>query len=441
MSAPAWPPRTPYASSVCATFLLVFAISAGPAPLRAQDIYKSVDSQGKVIYSDRPPPGDKSGEAVDEEQPLPGVLHFCWTNCFTLKAEHGVYARTDGTDEAWTVERFTLSSFVLRRHGAPAAWNGFHSDVTYAGRVANERLIDVTVDGRPVPDIQMSWGHALHTLPGSNAERDRLAAQGPGEPPADDGTPPSETDAPQVTTSEVPPPLPDDEEQPACAEVGGIWVPGYWGWTATSYHWVRGGWVRPPQVGWLWTPGYWVLEGTVYVFHPGYWGPRVGYYGGINYGYGYYGSGYSGGRWVGSKFLYNTAVSHVNTQVIHDTYREPARADDALSRVSYHVTPGSTTVIHLPKGHIESREPQPGAAPVLAKAPARGAPHSTAHAPAHRTASTHATVAASRTPPDTQSSSDTQSSDVSRPKHSKPDKLPTTQRGSAARLPTPNPEK
>jgi hypothetical protein len=60
----------------------------------------------------------------------------------------------------------------------------------------------------------------------------------------------------------------------------------------------------------------------VYVFHAGYWGPHVGFYGGINYGGGYIGNGFAGGRWVGNSFQYNTAVTNVNTTVIHNTYNQ-----------------------------------------------------------------------------------------------------------------------
>jgi hypothetical protein len=49
----------------------------------------------------------------------------------------------------------------------------------------------------------------------------------------------------------------------------------------------------------------------LYVFHPGYWGRHVGYYGGINYGFGYMGVGFVGGMWHGHDFRYNTAVMRV----------------------------------------------------------------------------------------------------------------------------------
>ncbi len=55
-------------------------------------------------------------------------------------------------------------------------------------------------------------------------------------------------------------------------------------------------------------------------WHPGYWGQHVGYYGGVNYGFGYMGIGFVGGMWAGGAFRYNTAVMRVNETVIHNTY-------------------------------------------------------------------------------------------------------------------------
>jgi hypothetical protein len=46
----------------------------------------------------------------------------------------------------------------------------------------------------------------------------------------------------------------------------------------------------PPQVGYLWTPGWWGWGNGGYFFHEGFWGPTVGFYGGINYGFGYVGT-------------------------------------------------------------------------------------------------------------------------------------------------------
>ena len=108
--------------------------------------------------------------------------------------------------------------------------------------------------------------------------------------------------------------------QPICPGDGYLWNPGYWGYGDAGYYWVPGVWVRPPQAGLLWTPGYWGWGGSAYLFHAGYWGPHVGFYGGVNYGFGYGGVGFGGGRWVGGRFAYNTAVMNVNRTVIHNTY-------------------------------------------------------------------------------------------------------------------------
>ncbi len=110
-------------------------------------------------------------------------------------------------------------------------------------------------------------------------------------------------------------------EQPICPAEGYLWTPGYWAYDdADGYFWVPGTWVMAPQVGFLWTPGYWGWGGNAFFFHEGYWGPQVGFYGGINYGFGYGGVGYEGGRWDGGHFSYNTYVNHVNTAIIHNTY-------------------------------------------------------------------------------------------------------------------------
>jgi hypothetical protein len=108
--------------------------------------------------------------------------------------------------------------------------------------------------------------------------------------------------------------------QPACPNQNYIWEPGYWAWGPGGYYWVPGTWVVAPEVGYLWTPGYWGWNNNAYYWHRGYWGRNVGFYGGINYGFGYYGSGYVGGRWDGNVFRYNTAVTNINRVVIHNTY-------------------------------------------------------------------------------------------------------------------------
>lgn len=122
----------------------------------------------------------------------------------------------------------------------------------------------------------------------------------------------------------APPPLPV-YAQPPIPDDGYLWTPGYWAWDPDrrDYVWVPGTWVLPPEAGLLWTPGYWGFLNGVYIWHRGYWGRQVGYYGGLNYGYGYTGSGYLGGRWDRDHFRYNSAVNNIPSGRVHDVYRAP----------------------------------------------------------------------------------------------------------------------
>ncbi len=121
-----------------------------------------------------------------------------------------------------------------------------------------------------------------------------------------------------ISVGIAPPPLPV-YAQPVCPSPGYLWTPGYWGWGDDGYYWVPGTWVQPPTVGLLWTPGYWGWSGGAYLFNAGYWGPTVGFYGGINYGFGYVGTGFYGGEWRGGSFFYNSAAWHVGGGW-HNTY-------------------------------------------------------------------------------------------------------------------------
>ncbi len=122
-----------------------------------------------------------------------------------------------------------------------------------------------------------------------------------------------------ISITLAPPPLPV-YDQPICPGDGYIWTPGYWAYGPDGYFWVPGTWVLAPRIGFLWTPGYWGWGGSGYFWHAGYWGPHVGFYGGINYGFGYGGFGYQGGYWNGSHFYYNRGVNNVNVTNIHNTY-------------------------------------------------------------------------------------------------------------------------
>jgi hypothetical protein len=126
-----------------------------------------------------------------------------------------------------------------------------------------------------------------------------------------------------VVSVQLAPPVLPIYVQPPLPEVGYVWTPGYWQWDATTgYYWVPGTWVLPPTVGVLWTPPYWGWSNGLYVFHGGYWGPHVGFYGGVNYGYGYGGVGYEGGRWEGGRFAYNQSVNNFGSVHIDNGYRQ-----------------------------------------------------------------------------------------------------------------------
>jgi len=157
-----------------------------------------------------------------------------------------------------------------------------------------------------------------------------------------------------VAVNFAPPPLPV-YVQPTCPGDGYIWVPGYWAYGDDDYYWVPGTWVLAPEPGLLWTPGYWGWSEGVYVFHEGYWGPHVGFYGGINYGFGYFGVGFVGGHWDNGRFFYNRAVSNVNVTVVHNVYQ--TRVNERVeSRVSFNGGAGGIAARPRPEEEIASRE-------------------------------------------------------------------------------------
>jgi len=145
-----------------------------------------------------------------------------------------------------------------------------------------------------------------------------------------------------IQADEPPPPLPEYDQPPIPAP-GYYWTPGYWAWNNYDYYWVPGAWVEPPQPGLLWTPGYWAFVGGVYAFRPGYWGPRVGFYGGVDYGYGYAGSGYQGGRWDNGRFFYNTTVNNVAGAHITNVYNQPIARNATINRASFNGGAGGVT--------------------------------------------------------------------------------------------------
>ena len=137
-----------------------------------------------------------------------------------------------------------------------------------------------------------------------------------------------------VSITIAPPALPVYEQPMAPAE-GYLWTPGYWAYGEEGYFWVPGTWVMAPEAGFLWTPGYWGWGGNAYVWNDGYWGPHVGFYGGVNYGFGYGGVGYQGGYWNNGAFYYNRSVNNVNVTNIHNVYNKTVINNNRVNYASY----------------------------------------------------------------------------------------------------------
>jgi len=153
--------------------------------------------------------------------------------------------------------------------------------------------------------------------------------------------------------------------QPLCPGPGYFWTPGYWAWSDDAgYYWVPGTWVVAP-VGMLWTPGYWGWNEGLYYWHAGYWGPHVGFYGGINYGFGYTGVGFFGGEWRGRNFYYNRSVTNVNIVNVTNVYNKTVIVNNrTVNRVSYNGGPGGIVARPRPEEIRAERDPHRFALPV-----------------------------------------------------------------------------
>src|SRR5258708_18751058 len=144
--------------------------------------------------------------------------------------------------------------------------------------------------------------------------------------------------------------------QPVCPEPVYLWTPGYWVYGDDGYYWVPGTWVEPPMVGVLWTPGYWGWRNGFYVWNGGYWGPHVGFYGGINYGFGYVGTGYAGGYWANGAFNYNRTVNNISNTNITNVYNQTVVNNTTVNNVSFNGGTGGTTAQPTPQEQATARE-------------------------------------------------------------------------------------
>ena len=164
-----------------------------------------------------------------------------------------------------------------------------------------------------------------------------------------------------ISVGIAPPPIPV-YTQPVCPGPGYMWTPGFWAYDPVDgYFWVPGTWVVVPAPGLYWTPGYWGWGGAAFLWHTGYWGPHVGFYGGINYGFGYAGVGFVGGEWRGGTFFYNRSVVNIGGAHITNVYYRSVPNNFAVNRVSYNggvgglnMRPGREELIAEHDRHIEA---------------------------------------------------------------------------------------
>ena len=169
----------------------------------------------------------------------------------------------------------------------------------------------------------------------------------------------------QVVGITIPPPELPVYEQPPIPAPGYMWTPGYWAYGPEGYFWVPGTWVLPPTVGVLWTPGYWGWRAGIYAWNAGYWGPHIGFYGGVNYGFGYGGIGYGGGRWNNGVFAYNQTVNNFGGVRVTNVYSQTVIANTNVTRVSFNGGSGGTQAQPTPQDEIAAHEQH--AAPTAAQ--------------------------------------------------------------------------
>jgi hypothetical protein len=246
---------------------------------------------------------------------------------------------------------------------------------------------------------------------------------------------PSTASAQIALSVNIAPPALPVYSHPICPGEGYIWTPGYWSYSDDGgYYWVPGTWVEAPEPGLLWTPGYWGWNNGAYLWNDGYWGSEVGFYGGVDYGFGYIGDGYAGGYWRNNQFFYNSRVNNINVTEVHNVYQKTvvergahvsynggrggitARPTAAQERFAHerHVPPASVQREHqtaarsnreqfasVNHGHPSvAATPKPGAYSGSGVVRARGA----TAAPTHPAASHGGSTSASRTHPATHES-------------------------------------
>jgi WXXGXW repeat (2 copies) len=191
-----------------------------------------------------------------------------------------------------------------------------------------------------------------------------MAPSGPTEPVAREDAPvqPRGSEV-ELSQASMPPPALPEYSQPPCPGENYMWTPGYWAYSTAGYYWTPGAWVEAPYTGALWTPPWWGYSSGNYIWHAGYWGPYVGFYGGIDYGFGYTGRGFYGGYWQSGAFVYNRSVTNVNTTVIRNVYERRVTNFTSNNRVSYNGGNGGINIRPSSSEQVAMRARRLGSVP------------------------------------------------------------------------------
>jgi hypothetical protein len=278
------------------------------------------------------------------------------------------------------VQGASLLALVLA-FGVAGCQKNSAPDQTAATPAASTPDATEVADNSQDPAMQANLAPAVNTTQAAPAQSPAPTQETAPPPPADESSSaasssaPSDADydynAPDTSSQDAaqpveyapqPPPALPEYDQPPCPGDNYLWTPGYWGYANTGYYWVPGVWVVAPYVGSLWTPGYWGFYSGRYGWHHGYWGPHIGFYGGVNYGYGYGGVGYVGGYWHNNAFMYNRSVTRVNETVVRNVYVHNVTIINN-TRVSYNGGNGGLRARPLPAENMAFREQHTGPLP------------------------------------------------------------------------------
>jgi hypothetical protein len=222
-----------------------------------------------------------------------------------------------------------LLAFVLAGcHSNPSQTSQSSSDDPAAVNLANASNTTTGSENPPPPPPDESGSAQPAAPPAGDQDQGGEPEQAPSDQSA------GYDDTSYDVAPEPPPPIPD-YDQPPCPGDDYLWTPGYWAYAPAGYYWVPGAWVMAPYAGSLWTPGYWGWYSGRYHWYHGYWGPHIGFYGGVNYGFGYDGNGYEGGYWRDRSFYYNTSVTRVNVTVVRNVYNYRVTNNYNTQRISY----------------------------------------------------------------------------------------------------------